>query len=340
MNCKTNELVDIVIIQKGQFQGELEKQACQLLLDILVNEVKLDIGTFVTDRHVGISSMMRIRFPDIFHAFDIWHMAKSLQKKLTAAAKTHPKIGLWTGSLVNHFWWCCKECKGDTDLLLEMFHSCLFHVLNIHNWGRRRKIHDQLRNLRVGTRPYPTKPLLVKQCYHVHLDVGSSETTTWFEVDDSDFKALFKVICATKFSNDTKKCCNFVHTGNLESFHNLKLMYLPKSTGFTMTTTIIMTMLTAIQSRVYLEQKNSAKVHHVAQWSRASKKHVVKKRTEYDAVSFKKTIIGEVNSNLISNAVLDMDLTPYIRQPVPKTFHGETAPPIDELLARRLTRMS
>ena len=99
-------------------------------------------------------------------------------------------------------------------------------------------------------------------------------------------------------------------------------------------------MLTAIQSRVYLEQKNSAKVHHVAQWSRASKKHVVKKRTEYDAVSFKKTIIGEVNSNLISNAVLDMDLTPYIRQSVPKTFHGETAPPIDELHARRLTRMS
>ena len=110
MNCKTNELVDIVIIQKGQFQGELEKQACQLLLDILVNEVKLDIGTFVTDRHVGIGSMMRIRFPDIFHAFDIWHMAKSLQKKLTAAAKTHPKIGLWTGSLVNHF--CMVMLQG------------------------------------------------------------------------------------------------------------------------------------------------------------------------------------------------------------------------------------
>ena len=65
MNCKTSELVDIVIIQKGQLQGKLETQACQLLLDILVNEVKLDIGIFVTDRHKGIGAMMRIRFPDI-----------------------------------------------------------------------------------------------------------------------------------------------------------------------------------------------------------------------------------------------------------------------------------
>ena len=186
-----------------------------------------------------------------FHAFNIWHMAKSLLKKLTAAAKTHPKIGLWTRSLVNHFW-----------------------------------------------------------------------------------------LRATGFSNDMKKCCKFVHTGKLESFRNLKLMYLPKSTGFTMLTCIIMTMLAAIQNQVYIEQNNSGKVHHVAQWSRASKKHVVKERTEYDSVFFKKIIIGEVNSNLTSNAVLDMDLTPYMRQPVPKTFHGETAPSMDDLLATRLTRMS
>ena len=91
------------------------------------------------------------------------------------------------------------------------------------------------------------------------------------------------------------------------SFHDLKLMYLPKSTGFTMLTCIIITMLAAIQNQVYIEQKNSAKVHHIAQWSRASKKHVVKKRTEYDSVFFKNIIIGEVNNNLTSNAVLDMD---------------------------------
>lgn len=94
-------------------------------------------------------------------------------------------------------------------------------------------------------------------------------------------------------------------------------MYLPKSTGFPMLTCIVMTMLAAIQNQVYIEQKNSAKVHHVAHWSRASKKHVVKKRTIYDSVSFKKRSISEVNSNLTSNAVLDIDLTPYLNTESP-----------------------
>lgn len=48
-----------------------------------------------------------------------------------------------------------------------------------------------------------------------------------------DFRALFKVISATKYSNDIRKCCKFIHTCKLESFHSMKLTYLPKSTGFT-----------------------------------------------------------------------------------------------------------
>ena len=29
MNCDTDEIIDFCVIQKGQFQGELEKQACE-----------------------------------------------------------------------------------------------------------------------------------------------------------------------------------------------------------------------------------------------------------------------------------------------------------------------
>ena len=96
MNCLTNELLEFIVIQRGQCTGELERPACELLLDILVNEIKLDIGEFVTDRHTGIGAMMKEKFPSIFHAFDIWHMGKSLLKKLTACAKKHPKVGLYS----------------------------------------------------------------------------------------------------------------------------------------------------------------------------------------------------------------------------------------------------
>ena len=61
MHCTTNEIVDFCVIQRGQFTGELKRQACQLLLDI-----KLDIGDFVTDRHTGIRAMMRKFSPQYF----------------------------------------------------------------------------------------------------------------------------------------------------------------------------------------------------------------------------------------------------------------------------------
>ena len=123
MNIVQNEIIDFIVIQKGQFTGELERQACQLLLGILVNEVKLDVGDFVTDRHTAIGSMMKDIFPGIFHAFDVWHMGKSLLKKLIACAKKHPKVGLWARPLVRHFWWSCRECQDNVDLLIEMYHS-------------------------------------------------------------------------------------------------------------------------------------------------------------------------------------------------------------------------
>ena len=74
--------------------------------------------------------------------------------------------------------------------------------------------------------------------------------TKWFRADHDGYKALFKIISGTKFGNNMKKCKKFVHTGNLESFHSLKLLYLPKSTEFSMTTTIILTKLASIHNNV------------------------------------------------------------------------------------------
>ena len=339
MNCPTNEIIDLIVIQKGQFTGELERQACQLLLGILVNEVKLDVGDFVTDRHTSIGSMMKEIFPGIFHAFDVWHMGKSLLKKLIACAKKHPKVGLWARPLVCHFWWSCRECQDNVDLLIEMYHSSLYHLLNIHNWGRRVKIHNQLKQMRIGKRPYPAKPESVKQCYHTQLSVKQSRETPWFRIEDADFKAILQIITSTKFSNDVKKCSKFIHTGKLESFHSLKLIYLPKSTGFSITTTIILTMLTAIQNNMYLDPKNKLKTCSVRQWSRATKKHILKDRNVYDSITFKKEILVKTFDNLISGRIISLDMSSYIRNPIPKTFHCQTAPSKEELIVTKNSRM-
>ncbi len=45
----------------------------------------------------------------------MWHKAKSLNKKLHIAAKVkgQEELQVWIDPIVNHFWFCCQECKGD-----------------------------------------------------------------------------------------------------------------------------------------------------------------------------------------------------------------------------------
>lgn len=321
MNCKSNKVVDTLVIQKGQYSGELEKQACQELLNILITEDGLEISKFVNDRHQGISKMMRENYPSIYHAYDIWHMAKSLRKKLSKISKKHPKIGRWTNQLINHLWWSSEHCNKSPELLVEIFHSSLFHVLNIHKWGSKKVIHRKFAELR-GSKPYPKileteanigknkkpkkgvakQPMVNFNCWHPTITNGRARKTDWFQVDDADFKALFKALTSTKFSNDLKKCSEFLHTGSLESLHSTKIRYLPKSTAYTINTSIIMTMF-AVLIHNNLQTMSPSKRYELRDYSRASKEYRIKTRVVKDIIPFKKDLLSEVTANVKSNTL-------------------------------------
>ena len=337
MDCSNDKVVDTIIIQKGQYEGELEKQACRELLNILISEDQLSIAQFVNDRHQGIGKMMREEFPDIYHGYDVWHMAKSLRKKFTKAAKKHPKIAFWSEQLINHFWWSCENCKKNPELLLEMFHSCLFHVLNIHRWDKKVVIHRKFVELK-GKRPYPKPPTINLKCWHTTISNGDARTIKWFKVDDEDFKALFKVITGTKFSNDVKKCSEFLHTGALESLHSTKIKYLPKSTAYTMDTSILMMMFVVLIHNS-LQGIAPTKRYEVRDYSRASKKYRIKTKVIKDILPFKKSLLSEMTGNVRSNTRLPIDLSRYIRRAVPKTFHGVEKPALDDLKKKQFSRM-
>lgn len=51
-----------------------------------------------------------------------------------------------------------------------------------------------------------------------------SEVHEWNE----SYYALKKIIMAKKFLKDLQQAKNFVHTGRLESYHNIRLKYMPK----------------------------------------------------------------------------------------------------------------
>ena len=45
------------------------------------------IKVVATDRHIGIRADMKRNFPEVDHQFDVWHLSKSITKKLTEKAK-------------------------------------------------------------------------------------------------------------------------------------------------------------------------------------------------------------------------------------------------------------
>ena len=98
-------------------------------------------------------------------------------------------------------------------------------------------------------------------------------------------------------------------------------------------------MLTAIQNNMYLDPKNKLNTYSVRQWSRATKKHILKDRNVYDSITFKKEILVKTFDNLISGRIISLDMSSYIRNPIPKTFHCQTAPSKEELIVAKYSRM-
>ena len=102
------------------------------------------------------------------------------------------------------------------------------------------------------------------------LTNGEYRATHWFEINDPQFKVLFDIVTETKFSNDLGFCSEFLHTGRLESFHSMKLQFLPKITSFPMETNIVMTMLTALQNTLCFGPDNVTAKYMTFKYSRAA----------------------------------------------------------------------
>lgn len=92
----------------------------------------MNIKLFCTDRHSAIRKMIREEFPGIIHEFDVWHLAKSVGKKILAASKKRncSSLAAWVSPIKNHIWWCASTCDEDEDLLITKWNSLLYHVAN------------------------------------------------------------------------------------------------------------------------------------------------------------------------------------------------------------------
>ncbi|CAH3156554.1 unnamed protein product [Pocillopora meandrina] len=163
----------------GSQQTELEgAKRCLSFLQYL----GLLIGIFVSDRHRGIAKWIRENCVNTKHYFDIWHVARSLGKKLLALSREKgcEILKEWMKGIRKHLYWCATSTKaGFESHILATWNSLLHHVSNKHN-----------------NHPDP----LYKQCCH-----GQLEPRRWIRVGTEAFDKLKLQLTKKMLLNDIKK---------------------------------------------------------------------------------------------------------------------------------------
>ena len=76
----------LVQVSEATSSVAMEKVGFKRAMQELV-EAGINVGTVATDRHVGIRKLMREEYPDVEHQFDVWHVCKSVKKKLLVKSK-------------------------------------------------------------------------------------------------------------------------------------------------------------------------------------------------------------------------------------------------------------
>ena len=88
MDSATDLILDYSLVQVTETGSSvaMEKEGLRRCLDKVLAQ-GVEITSIATDRHVGVASLMKKEYSFIDHQYDVWHMSKSVTKKLTKQAK-------------------------------------------------------------------------------------------------------------------------------------------------------------------------------------------------------------------------------------------------------------
>ncbi|KAI4799884.1 hypothetical protein KUCAC02_016423 [Chaenocephalus aceratus] len=105
MELESNVVLDLQLVQSNECGGSYHMKLEGLKRMVAFFEDILEIGTLVTDRHRQIAKWIRENMPYTKHLYDIWHVAKSVGKKLKAICKLKgcEDLKAWQQSIINHF---------------------------------------------------------------------------------------------------------------------------------------------------------------------------------------------------------------------------------------------
>ena len=134
--------MELVQVSEVPNSNHMEPKGLERCLD-QIKQDGLKPKALATDRHLMVTSIMKKNHKDIDHQFDIWHLVKSILKKLMAKAKLKKceELMHWVRSITNHLWWCAESCGGNAQLLHEKWLSVLNNIINKHKWSGSQLFH-------------------------------------------------------------------------------------------------------------------------------------------------------------------------------------------------------
>ncbi|XP_063312682.1 uncharacterized protein LOC134612265 [Pelobates fuscus] len=173
----------------------------------------LIVAYLATDRHIGITKIMRDEYRQINHQFDLWHYCRHLKRKLSRLAKrkTCKPLIPWRKAIINQMWMSSSQCKGNVNLMREQWNSVLLHVVNQHRWDS-------------GT--------LIDGCPHSELLEKDMGSRPWLVRDSPVHLQLTNFVKNKQLQKDLKQMTHFCHTGSIKVFRSLVLKFCPKHVRF------------------------------------------------------------------------------------------------------------
>ena len=204
----TTKLVHVS--EAGSSQGCEKEGFIRCRNELKANNIPFEL--LATDRHPGISKYMK-ELDEEDLEYDLWHVAKSVKKKLFKASKKKgcAEIAPWIKSISDHLWWCSETSKGNAELLIQRWLSLKYHVANIHDWtidGRK------------------------SSCCHEPLSAEKVKKTKWLKPGSAAHLEICGIISEAKLLKDLHHCTKACHTAELEVFHSLCTKYCPKREEF------------------------------------------------------------------------------------------------------------
>ena len=194
LDTDSDKIIDFQIVQKSEVTSSccMEKEGLARCLK-KTEDNGLKVNQLATDRHPQI--VCYLKKLDIDHQFDVWHVSKSVVKKLSQKGKGKRCEDLrpWIRSVANHLWWSAATCEGNVSLLRDKWTSVIHHVANVHEWGHSESF---------------------ASCEHDRLSQDEVEATTWLKKNSPPHEALKDVVTEKKLLSDLQHMTKFAHTGN------------------------------------------------------------------------------------------------------------------------------